>query len=74
MIYASSKSYFSVRLLKGSCVEENLLIFVFSTIFFFTNMMVVDGQERAKAQEERSRNILEYRKFLESCDFIKVLF
>ena len=55
-------------------MEENLLIFVFSTIFFFTNMMVVDGQERAKAQEERSRNILEYRKFLESCDFIKVLF
>lgn len=32
------------------------------------------GQERAKAQEERKRNITEYRKFLESCDFIKVLF
>ncbi|XP_050943435.1 pre-mRNA-processing protein 40A isoform X1 [Cucumis melo] len=29
------------------------------------------NKERAKAQEERSRNILEYRKFLESCDFIK---
>ncbi|XP_038905352.1 pre-mRNA-processing protein 40A-like isoform X7 [Benincasa hispida] len=28
-------------------------------------------KERAKAQEERSRNILDYRKFLESCDFIK---
>lgn len=23
-------------------------------------------------QEERKRNIIEYRKFLESCDFIKV--
>ncbi|XP_022941975.1 pre-mRNA-processing protein 40A-like isoform X1 [Cucurbita moschata] len=29
------------------------------------------NKERAKAQEERSRNILEYRTFLESCDFIK---
>ncbi|KAH9655534.1 pre-mRNA-processing protein 40A [Citrus sinensis] len=28
-------------------------------------------KERAKAQEERKRNIIEYRKFLESCDFIK---
>ena len=30
------------------------------------------AQERARAQEERMRNISEYRKFLESCDFIKV--
>lgn len=29
------------------------------------------NKERAKAQEERSRNILEYRNFLESSDFIK---
>ncbi|XP_028767229.1 pre-mRNA-processing protein 40A isoform X2 [Neltuma alba] len=29
------------------------------------------NKERARAQEERKRNILEYRKFLESCDFIK---
>ncbi|KAM1031140.1 hypothetical protein ACFX2C_034971 [Malus domestica] len=28
-------------------------------------------KERAKAQEERKRNVLEYRRFLESCDFIK---
>ncbi|KAH9695057.1 pre-mRNA-processing protein 40A [Citrus sinensis] len=28
-------------------------------------------KERAKVQEERKRNIIEYRKFLESCDFIK---
>ncbi|KAJ4716105.1 pre-mRNA-processing protein 40A-like [Melia azedarach] len=28
-------------------------------------------KERAKAQEERKQNILEYRQFLESCDFIK---
>ncbi|RXH87513.1 hypothetical protein DVH24_034413 [Malus domestica] len=30
-------------------------------------------KERAKAQEERKRNVLEYRRFLESCDFIKRL-
>lgn len=29
-------------------------------------------QERAKAQEEHKRNIMEYREFLKSCDFIKV--
>ncbi|TQD74062.1 hypothetical protein C1H46_040403 [Malus baccata] len=29
-------------------------------------------KERAKVQEERKRNVLEYRRFLESCDFIKV--
>ncbi|XP_065872403.1 pre-mRNA-processing protein 40A-like [Euphorbia lathyris] len=28
-------------------------------------------KERAKLQEERKRNIAEYRQFLESCDFIK---
>ncbi|KAK7280237.1 hypothetical protein RJT34_25299 [Clitoria ternatea] len=28
-------------------------------------------KERARAQEERKRNIIEYKKFLESCDFIK---
>lgn len=29
-------------------------------------------QERAKALEEQKRNRMEYRQFLESCDFIKV--
>ncbi|KAL5139935.1 Pre-mRNA-processing protein 40B [Glycine soja] len=29
------------------------------------------NKERAKVQEERKRNIMEYKKFLESCDFIK---
>ncbi|KAK7343536.1 hypothetical protein VNO77_12340 [Canavalia gladiata] len=29
------------------------------------------NKERARVQEERKRNIVEYRKFLESCDFIK---
>ncbi|GAU14967.1 hypothetical protein TSUD_47620 [Trifolium subterraneum] len=29
------------------------------------------NKERAKALEERKRNTVEYRKFLESCDFIK---
>lgn len=28
-------------------------------------------KERVKAQEQRKRNIMEYRQFLESCDFIK---
>lgn len=28
-------------------------------------------KERVKAQEERKQNIMEYRKYLESCDFIK---
>ncbi|OMO73829.1 hypothetical protein CCACVL1_17115 [Corchorus capsularis] len=28
-------------------------------------------KDRAKAQEQRKQNILEYRQFLESCDFIK---
>ncbi|XP_007042685.2 PREDICTED: pre-mRNA-processing protein 40A [Theobroma cacao] len=28
-------------------------------------------KERVKAQEQRKRNIVEYRQFLESCDFIK---
>ncbi|XVF67412.1 hypothetical protein PTKIN_Ptkin10aG0119000 [Pterospermum kingtungense] len=28
-------------------------------------------KERAKAQEQRKRNIIEYRQFLESCNFIK---
>lgn len=30
-------------------------------------------QERIKAAEEHKRNIMEYRAFLESCDFIKAL-
>lgn len=29
-------------------------------------------QEKAKAAEEHKQNIIEYRAFLESCDFIKV--
>jgi hypothetical protein len=29
-------------------------------------------QEREKAREERKKYIIEYRAFLESCDFIKV--
>lgn len=29
-------------------------------------------QERTKALEEQKRNRMEYRQFLESCDFIKV--
>ena len=29
-------------------------------------------QEKEKAAEEHKQNIAEYRKFLESCDFIKV--
>lgn len=29
-------------------------------------------QEREKAREERKKYIVEYRSFLESCDFIKV--
>jgi hypothetical protein len=29
-------------------------------------------QEKEKAAEDRRRNVAEYRKFLESCDFIKV--
>ncbi|XP_071724336.1 LOW QUALITY PROTEIN: pre-mRNA-processing protein 40B-like [Rutidosis leptorrhynchoides] len=31
----------------------------------------LEKRERARAQEERKRNLLEYRHFLESCDFIK---
>ncbi|RDX79377.1 Pre-mRNA-processing protein 40B, partial [Mucuna pruriens] len=31
----------------------------------------LSNKERARVQEERKRNIMEYRKFLESCDFIK---
>ncbi|XP_010691544.2 pre-mRNA-processing protein 40A isoform X1 [Beta vulgaris subsp. vulgaris] len=31
----------------------------------------LDKKERAKEEEERQQNIMEYRKFLESCDFIK---
>ncbi|KAG2401372.1 Pre-mRNA-processing protein [Vigna angularis] len=29
------------------------------------------NKERSRVQEERKRNIMEYKKFLESCDFIK---
>ncbi|KAG8645716.1 pre-mRNA-processing protein 40A isoform X2 [Manihot esculenta] len=32
----------------------------------------LEVKERAKIQEERKRNVMEYRQFLESCDFIKV--
>ncbi|KAM7280753.1 hypothetical protein ACFE04_007887 [Oxalis oulophora] len=39
----------------------------------FDNYTVELGRkEKEKAAEERRRNIAEYRKFLESCDFIKV--
>ncbi|XP_057527372.1 pre-mRNA-processing protein 40A-like isoform X1 [Amaranthus tricolor] len=31
----------------------------------------LEKKERAKAEEERQHNMFEYRKFLESCDFIK---
>ncbi|XP_010273523.1 PREDICTED: pre-mRNA-processing protein 40A [Nelumbo nucifera] len=38
----------------------------------FENYLVeLQKKERAKAQEEHKRNIMEYRQFLESCDFIK---
>ncbi|XP_042506427.1 pre-mRNA-processing protein 40A-like isoform X2 [Macadamia integrifolia] len=38
----------------------------------FENYLVeLEKKERAKAQEEHKRNIMEYRQFLESCDFIK---
>ncbi|KAL6010577.1 hypothetical protein ACLOJK_001011 [Asimina triloba] len=33
----------------------------------------VNPKERAKALEEHKRNIMEYREFLKSCDFIKVV-
>ncbi|KAJ4701578.1 pre-mRNA-processing protein 40A [Melia azedarach] len=39
----------------------------------FDNYMVeLERKEKEKAAEEHRRNIAEYRKFLESCDFIKV--
>ncbi|XP_062176471.1 pre-mRNA-processing protein 40A-like isoform X2 [Alnus glutinosa] len=38
----------------------------------FDNYLVeLKNKERARADEERKRNIMEYRQFLESCDFIK---
>ncbi|XP_043719031.1 pre-mRNA-processing protein 40A-like isoform X1 [Telopea speciosissima] len=38
----------------------------------FENYLVeLQKKERAKAQEEQKRNIMEFRQFLESCDFIK---
>ncbi|KAJ4953294.1 hypothetical protein NE237_030126 [Protea cynaroides] len=38
----------------------------------FQNYLVeLQKKERVKAQEEHKRNIMEYRQFLESCDFIK---
>lgn len=39
-----------------------------SYMFMFWLVM----QEKEKAAEDRRRNVAEYRKFLESCDFIKV--
>uniref|UniRef100_A0A1D1XH56 Pre-mRNA-processing factor 40 A n=1 Tax=Anthurium amnicola TaxID=1678845 RepID=A0A1D1XH56_9ARAE len=36
-----------------------------------TYMAELEKKERAKAAEEHKRNIMEYRAFLESCDFIK---
>lgn len=38
--------------------------------FFFLDLFI--AQERVKAQEQRKQNVMEYRRFLESCDFIKV--
>ncbi|CAL1395733.1 unnamed protein product [Linum trigynum] len=39
----------------------------------FDNYMVeLERKEKEKAAEEHRRNVSEYRKFLESCDFIKV--
>ncbi|KAJ0024473.1 hypothetical protein Pint_08612 [Pistacia integerrima] len=39
----------------------------------FDNYMVeLERKEKEKAAEDQRRNIAEYRKFLESCDFIKV--
>ncbi|XP_050208922.1 pre-mRNA-processing protein 40A-like [Mercurialis annua] len=38
---------------------------------FDTFLKELGEKERAKSQEERKRNIAEYRQFLESCDFIK---
>ncbi|KAE8008160.1 hypothetical protein FH972_004700 [Carpinus fangiana] len=38
----------------------------------FDNYLVeLKNKERARAEEERKRNIMEYKQFLESCDFIK---
>ncbi|XP_042492761.1 pre-mRNA-processing protein 40A-like isoform X2 [Macadamia integrifolia] len=38
----------------------------------FENYLVeLEKKERVKAQEEQKRNVMEYRQFLESCDFIK---
>ncbi|XP_057977866.1 pre-mRNA-processing protein 40A-like isoform X2 [Malania oleifera] len=38
----------------------------------FKNFLAeIEKKERAKALEEHKRNIIEYREFLESCDFIK---
>ncbi|PNT57402.2 hypothetical protein POPTR_001G289800v4 [Populus trichocarpa] len=36
-----------------------------------TYLQELEEKERAKAQEQRKRNIMEYRQFLESCEFIK---
>ncbi|KAL3580377.1 hypothetical protein D5086_018212 [Populus alba] len=36
-----------------------------------TYLQELEEKERAKAHEERKRNIMEYRQFLESCEFIK---
>lgn len=35
-------------------------------------MVYIKMQEKEKAAEDHRLNIVEYRKFLESCDFIKV--
>ncbi|WOK94974.1 pre-mRNA-processing protein 40A-like isoform X1 [Canna indica] len=39
---------------------------------FESYLVELQKKERAKAAEEHKRNIMEYRSFLESCDFIKV--
>ncbi|XP_072990697.1 pre-mRNA-processing protein 40A-like isoform X1 [Typha latifolia] len=39
---------------------------------FESYLVDLQKKERAKAAEEHKRNIVEYRAFLESCDFIKV--
>lgn len=35
-------------------------------------ILELEKKEKAKAQEEHKRNVMEFRQFLESCDFIKV--
>ncbi|KAJ6321046.1 hypothetical protein OIU78_016277 [Salix suchowensis] len=40
-------------------------------IYFDSYIVELERKEKEKAAEDRRRNVAEYRKFLESCDFIK---